>query len=691
MNLNDNFEHIKARLDLMDIVQEDVTLKKSGKTYQSNCPFHDDRTPSFTVWPREQKFKCFGCDASGDVIDYIQQRENIQNVVGALQFISHKYGIQLTGYDEEYYDRKKSDLQKNRKAYVKFYKQKNAAYEYLKGRGISEQVTERFKIGHNDNNHSITIPIFSPYGDLLGMAERFLASDAKPKYKNSPESEFYKKSEILYGLNEARKDINKEVYIVEGYFDVLSMYEFGLEKTVGYAGQAITEQQSKLLSKYITKYTKIYLIPDKDHTGQNFIKKNVKALRLHNRNEIRIIDLPDDCKDINDYLQAGRNFGELQNVSNEMFLLRQDLDNCSAIEDEYEVSQQYAKVTSNKMIRADMATYLADRWKKPIELVRDHMNSEKQVTDYSRKLYTATEAYMGYRDHLNEGDEGKLFTGFADIDRVIKHVAPGQVLTIIGRSGAGKTTFAVNLMYNVIFKQKFNVVFNSLEMPKEHIIPQFIQLKKQIPLHRVESIVSSDKWDEDVGEVLEMLDKHWRIADDDSQSIEDLEQFVLAANDSAFDEPVKVIFVDYLQYMRPEENGNKPRHEKIGDIARGFKALAKRHKIVVVALSQASREDGKDGSEKLTKSSASDSKAVEDSSDYMLGIRRSAANTQLDKDEKLSLQNEMYCQVLKNRFGWETDIPLFYDGMTKRIEDSNGRVPEKSELEKILKKKKGRK
>lgn len=666
--MNNNYEIVKQQVNIVDEISEHVQLKRNGKVLKGLCPFHSENTPSLVVYPQTQSYHCFGCEAAGTVIDFVMQIEGFKTPIDAATKLANKYNILLSGIDHEAIKRKKEQINKNREIAKGYYSQRQQAEEYVLSRGISKETALKFGLGYNKENHSITIPILNTYSEMIGMAERYLGGD-QPKYKNSVENEVYKKSEILYGLDKARKNIKEAVYIVEGYFDVMALHEFGISQSVAYCGQSLTDGQAKLLSNYITNKTKIYLIPDKDLTGIKNVKKNIKTLRMYIKNRISVIDLPEGNKDINDYLIEKGKFESLQAEPFEFYLLKLELNNCLEIEDEYQVAHEYAKMTPNKMLRADMASYLAKRWNKSIELVKSHMDSEGTNVDYSSKLYTATEAYINYQKMLNEG-ASYIKSGLSDLDLMIKTMKRKEVMFLMGRGGSGKTTFILNLIYNMIFKYQFNILFNSLELAKESVVPQFLQIHEDLPSGKVERIIKSGEAHKGFQEVLTKLDEHFRVVDEDSQTLKDIENYILAANE-VFNEPVNVVFIDYFQYIKSE--GRKSNYDEKSDLARGLKALAKRLNVFLICLTQANREGGKSGSEKMDLTAARDTGAIEESADYMLGIYRPAADPKKTEDERTAVQHEMYCQILKNRWGRTGEIKLWFDGMTKRIEDVKGR------------------
>jgi replicative DNA helicase len=633
------------------------------------CPFHSEKTPSLTVYPKTQTFHCFGCQVNGTVIDYLMQRENIKDPQETLEYIADRYEITLAGFDKESFKKRKQIITKNRKTAGEYYRAITQAQDYIMGRGISKATAKLFGLGFNQQKNALTIPFLNTYGEVSGITERSLTNEG-PKYINSSENEVFKKSQLLYGLDKARKHIKEKVYIVEGYFDVMALHEMGIQSVVAYCGQSLTEGQAYLLSKYITKDTKIYLIPDNDMTGLGAVQKNIATLKGRMKNPIGVITLPEGCKDANDLLLAKKNIKDFPSEHHEMFLLKQELTKCLEIQDEYEVARQFAQSTQNKMIRAEMSEYLSKRWNKSITLVQDHMNTKVSTFDYSSDLYGFTEVMNDYREFIEKGDEGKIFTNLKAVDDLVRGMRPGEVCTLLGRSGAGKTTFVINVMYNVIMKQNQNVIFNSLELNRVNIIPQFIQIHKELPEGKVTTLVRSGKADSDIVDLATKMDERLRIVDRPGQTLKDIERYVMVANEEIFDKPVGLVVIDYFQYLKTE--GKKSSYEEMSQMARELKELAKRLNCVILALTQANREGGGDGSEKLSMKSARDTGAIEESSDYMLGIYRPAANPKLEENERLAVQNEMYCQVLKNRWGRTGEVELCFEGMIKKISDKKG-------------------
>lgn len=669
--MSNNFELINNQVSLLDLIGEEFDLKRSGKTYKTHCPFHEESTPSFTVFPQDNRFYCFGCEESGDVVDYVKKRKGFAYHLEAMQELAHRYNIHLHDVDTGTIKRKKQKEKKNRSNFSNYYKQRLMAADYLRSRGFSDKkvTNDTFSIGYNDKTNALVIPFLNEYGELVGQAERYLDEDADPKYKNSAEDELFKKSELLFNFNNARKEAKDKIFLVEGYFDCMAMYQLGIGKTSAYCSSTITNEQAQLLARHLGKKTKIYLIPDNDKVGRNAVKKNVNTLRKYLKNRISIISLPDGMKDMNDFLLSDQDFQVLKPEAFEKYLMKKELDDCLEIEDEYEVAHEWAKRTQNEMLRADMAEYLAERWNRPEQTVKDFMRGKAKLNQ-SANLATASEAYAELVARMQDKTP-KIKMGLPGIDMVTSGMNKKEVCFLMGKSGSGKTTLILNWIYKAVMVDNYNVMFHSLEMPKASIISQLIQIHMNEPKGKVEKRAEDGDFSESVVELLEKLDTHLRIVDEDSQSLSDIEHYVNEANTSIFEEPVQIVFIDYFQYLKMGNGNNQ--YEKASETARETKALAKRLNTLMVVLTQVNRMTGGGGSGKMTKESSKDTSAIEDTSDYLFGIYRPASNPELDEDERLERQHEMYCQILKNRFGAEPEVSLYFDGMTKRIEDGKGR------------------
>ena len=312
-----------ARIE--EIVSDFVALKKRGVNYIGNCPFHNEKTPSFTVSPTKGIYKCFGCGKGGNSINFIMEIEHF-NYPEALKFVAKKYNIEI---EEEEMSSEQLERANEKDSlfivsnYAKEYFQdvlwnteegKSVGLSYFKERGFTEETIKKFELGYNPkakdafskaalknaydkqvlvssglsliNESSGQIvdrfkertmfPIQSYSGRTLGFGGRAFSEKAKAKYLNSPETLIYHKSKVLYGLNFAKHAIGKEglCYIVEGYTDVISMHQNGIENVVSASGTALTLEQIKLINRLAQN---VVLLFDGDNAG---IKATYKSINM---------------------------------------------------------------------------------------------------------------------------------------------------------------------------------------------------------------------------------------------------------------------------------------------------------------------------------------------------------------------------------------------------------------------------
>jgi DNA primase len=320
----DTVIEIKNAADIVDVVSESVLLKKTGKNYVDLCPFHSEKTPSFTVSPQKQIFYCFGCAAGGNVFSFIMKRDGI-SFPEAARILSRQYGIdvpvqKMSKGQKRLRGERENLIAVNRQAMDFFYNNLlnmpsgKQAMQYLKKRGISQETMEVFRLGYAPegwNNilnlfkkkkvsldivekagliinrekkdgfydrfrNRIIFPIFNVNMHVVGFGGRVL-DDNLPKYLNSPETPIYNKSSSLYGLHRARQKCRETetVYIVEGYFDLLALHQNGIQNSVATLGTSITAEHVHILRNAIGKDGHVVLVFDSDDAGMKAALRSI--------------------------------------------------------------------------------------------------------------------------------------------------------------------------------------------------------------------------------------------------------------------------------------------------------------------------------------------------------------------------------------------------------------------------------
>jgi DNA primase len=325
----DLIERVREGSDIVSVVSEHVQLKRAGRTWKANCPFHQEKTPSFTVNPDRQIFKCFGCGEGGDVFRFLMEFEKM-SFPEAVEYLANRAGIPLpqkgwTGPEEE-------SVYPPLEWTAEFFRRElsgrtgGPAREYLERRGLESGVLERYGLGwapagwsnlleaagkryslslleraglvipndrggHYDRFRGrVMIPIRSALGRTIGFGARTLG-DEEPKYLNSPETEVFSKGRVLYGLAEAKEALKEtaEALVVEGYMDALTLAQAGFRQVVASCGTAFTEDQARVLRRYVDR---VVLLFDGDLAGIRAAWKSAGVF-LGQGLEVRVIALPD--------------------------------------------------------------------------------------------------------------------------------------------------------------------------------------------------------------------------------------------------------------------------------------------------------------------------------------------------------------------------------------------------------------
>jgi DNA primase len=367
----DSVDRVKEAADIVEIVSAHTDLQQRGQDFWGVCPFHEERTPSFKVNPRDKLYYCFGCEASGDVFRFVEEKEGL-DFASSVESLAERYGVELKREHEDpragERRRRKARLWELLELTAKFYERylweaqkARRARTYLEGRGLGEDALRRFGVGmapsawdqvltgsqrrgfkieelvaagliqkgrqggHYDRfRNRLTFPIRDQRGRVLAFGARALTPDAQPKYLNSPEGELYRKSHTLYGIDRARGPIAKarRAFVVEGYTDVLALHQAGVEEAVAIMGTAITPEQITMLAGLTET---VVLALDADRAGADAMVRAQKVAGGKSI-ELRVAAMPEG-EDPADMLEGGsaERFLELVEGATDLPSFRVDL------------------------------------------------------------------------------------------------------------------------------------------------------------------------------------------------------------------------------------------------------------------------------------------------------------------------------------------------------------------------------
>lgn len=323
-SLSDSFlQELRLKTDVVDLISSYVSLKKRGNTYVGLCPFHNEKTPSFTVYENTQSFYCFGCGAGGDSVSFMRKIENL-DYIDAVKVLAQRAGMQMPdeGYDDSLSKKRRTILQINRET-ARFYhnymmsEQGKVGLQYFLNRGLSQKTIRHFGLGYAPNKwdelfkhlkskgydvsdiltagvvrkgekgyydyfrNRVMTPIIDVRGNFIAFGGRVL-DDSKPKYINTSDTLVYKKTNEVFGLNYAKDSGKDSLILCEGYMDVIAMHQAGFTNAVAGCGTALTNEQVRLLSRYAKE---IILVYDNDEAGQKALNK---AILLFDQVDVKI-------------------------------------------------------------------------------------------------------------------------------------------------------------------------------------------------------------------------------------------------------------------------------------------------------------------------------------------------------------------------------------------------------------------
>ena len=328
-------QEIKDRLDIVEVVGDFVSLKKSGSSYKALSPFSSEKTPSFFVSPSKQIFKCFSTGKGGDAIEFLKEVESL-SYIEAIKYLAEKYGVEINETDQDYNKNNDKEslliiLNKAKSFFIDNLNSKEGkslAKTYLEHRQVDVKMIEKFELGYSfdkwdslykylidnkfneehvskaglilENNNKkydrfrgrLMFPIHNISGKVIAFGARLIKDEKnQPKYINSPETDLYVKSKVLYGLYQSKNHIRKfdKCYLVEGYTDVISLFQIGIENVVSSSGTSLTKDQIRLISRYTKNITILF---DGDKAGINASLRGMDLI-LENDMNVNIVSFPD--------------------------------------------------------------------------------------------------------------------------------------------------------------------------------------------------------------------------------------------------------------------------------------------------------------------------------------------------------------------------------------------------------------
>lgn len=433
--IKDIIEEIKSRSDIVKVISDYIKVQQSGINYKGLCPFHGEKTPSFYINTSKQIYKCFGCGEGGDVINFVMKIENLE-FMDAVKLLAKDCGIEInTNMDEQSKIRmeKVKKIQDINTEAARYYfsnliKEKNYGYEYLRRRGLDDKIIKKFGLGYapkawtnlmeyliskgydketlvecglvtykKDGNkyydrfiNRVIFPIFDYRGNVIGFGGRVL-DDSLPKYLNSPDTLAFNKKYNLYGLNFARKNItDRTVILVEGYMDLISLYQYGIRNVCATLGTALTIDQGNLLKRYVDTVVISY---DSDDAGVKATLRAIDILTSVGIN-VKVLNLKD-VKDPDEFIRKYGLEGYQKSIADAVHYIRYKIVKCK---ENYDLSkdEQRLKFTkeSTKIIKGlkspvDIDYYinfLSSESKIGVESLKKEVYGKSYKSNYNPKL-----------------------------------------------------------------------------------------------------------------------------------------------------------------------------------------------------------------------------------------------------------------------------------------------------------------
>ncbi len=640
-------------------------LKAQGDgTYRCACPIHGGHNEStFVVYP-DNKFYCFSCQASGDILRYVMLRDGV-SFEQAVHTLCDDFGLTISDTDD--YRQHMSIVQRNEQWVKQMETERTTIEEYLHKRGLTDETIEAYQLGYSPKQKALAIPMLDEWHRPVAFLYRYF--DKKPKYKNSKNVDgLFTKGDFLFGMAQAQKHLKetKTLMLAEGAFDCMSAVQQG-NCCVAYCGISVTKSHVERIKSILgpVENGKVVLCPDNDGKASKFVRRARDLFKKHApKVVVKVAVIPDGCKDFNDMLVAGKDIAkECKYLPIDLYVAMEIVSESDDRDIQERNILDFVRTVSNPLVLQDIATFLAAKWKCDIELVKALINLKEDTTE--EKLKDIAGALDSFKALEALKDEEYFGIGFPTIDLSAKFKKKNVVI-LGAASNSGKTENLLEWILYWTIKLRKTVLFFSLEMPKEDIMKILVAKIVQTRRYDVPGYIRENP--ETYGLIKDKLEQYLYIVDKPGLTLDGMEEYVQLMNTRV--RPVDIVAVDYFQKMRGRDT--------IADeevVAERTKDFAKKLNVLFVVLSQLNKAgQGKEQGGKFHEPEQKDlrgSGAIGDSGDYVFLLWRRALDSSLSPIDKEKYKYDSMIKLVKARERRNENelFTLVYNPSTSRLSE----------------------
>lgn len=635
----------------------------SDGTYRCPCPIHEGHNESsFAVFPDSNRFYCFACGASGDIIRFVMERDKVSFDM-AIQTLADDFNLTIEADDKYTSIKQLSD--RNLSWARQMRRQTEKVKGYLYERGLTDETINNYFIGYTEKKSAIAIPMFDQYKRIAGFLYRFF--EQKPKYKNSKNVDgLFVKGEFLFGIPQAIKHLKETntLMLCEGAFDCMSAVQQGL-CCVAYCGISVTAKHIEAIKRLIApiKNAKVVLCPDADGKASKFVLRARELFRKHApKVVVKVAVIPEGYKDFNDMLVGGKDIAKDCTYENlDLYCAKQVIAEVDDTEVQERNAIEFCRTVANPVVKADIAEYLANLWKRSTSIVKELLSVQDDTTEEKLShIQTIDKAYTALERKQVEETFG---IGFQHIDETVQF-ARKSVVILGAYSFSGKSDNLIEwlLYWCIILKKK--CLFFSLEMPVEDVMKIIIAKVCQIPRYTVQTYIKEHT--DTYQMIIDKLKEYLYIVDENTLSLDEIADYTRLIKGRGVD--IDIVAVDYFQYLKRTQSV-----EEQENTAKQMKAIAKSLDVTLVMLSQLRKSSqSKEANGKFhepTQADLAGAGGIGNSGDYIFLIWRPALNSELSPIDREKTKYDTMLKITKAREvrNGNTIFTLRYDPNTSRI------------------------